>query len=39
MIIRIVFIFLLVMVALALLAGPGVRRALLKILGIDRGRR
>lgn len=34
--IKIVLVFLLVMVALALAAGPGVRRILLRILGITR---
>ena len=36
--IRIVLLFLLVMVVMALLRGPAFRRALLKYLGIGRGR-
>lgn len=38
MLIRIVFIFLLVMVALGLASGPGFRRFVLRLLGLDRDR-
>ena len=39
MLIRIVIVFLLVMIVLALVSGPGFRRLLLKLLGLDRDRR
>lgn len=39
MLIRIVLLFLLIMVVLALTSGPGFRRFLLRLLGLDRDRR
>lgn len=38
MLIRVVLIFLLVMVALGLVSGPGFRRLVLRLLGLDRDR-